>query len=107
MTIVMTSMSTIVIGPFPSTTTVFVMFAFETRMVEPSSAKISPMFSFKGGTVMFVIEAITVMAVPGRIGIISVSGIFPFIYYGCSDTNVHMHLGGSRIHCQAPGYDHR
>jgi hypothetical protein len=47
-------------------------------VVKPATGKISPVFPFKNRVVVGIIHPIAIMAMPGRIGIISIARIIPF-----------------------------
>jgi hypothetical protein len=86
--------SVIIISVVPAPTPVMsftpVAFAFIAVVVETVAFdKIGPVFSFKNGMIMFVVDMITVMTVPCRIGIISIAGIIPFE----AKVYIHMDLG--------------
>ena len=76
------------------------IFTLKTVMVEASSGKINPVFSFESGLIMGIVSTVTIMAVPGRIGIIGISRVMSFI-----EAYAHVDLGISRIDGKAPGYD--
>jgi hypothetical protein len=55
-----------------------VLFAFETVMVELSSTEIGPVPTFEAAVVVFVVNAVAIVAMPGRIGIIGITRVFSF-----------------------------
>src|ERR1700738_5359254 len=66
---------------------------FETFVVKASSIEIGSVLSFEKGVIMFVVIVVTIMSVPGRIGIISIPGVIRFVDYGCRypDTDMGLH----------------
>jgi hypothetical protein len=69
---------------------------FVTCVVKAPSDEIGPVLSFENRTIVRIIESVTIMPMPGRISIISVSGIISFVddyrRRRNPDTNTHMHL---------------
>jgi hypothetical protein len=54
------------------------LFAFETVMVELPSAEIRPVPTFEAAVIVFVVNAVAIVAMPGRVGIISITRIVSF-----------------------------
>jgi hypothetical protein len=75
-------------------------FTLKTVMVEASSGKIGPVFSFEGGVIMGIVSTVTVMPAPGRISVISISRVISFI-----ETYAHVDLGIRRIGDKTSCYD--
>src|SRR5882724_8172775 len=61
-------------------------FMFETFVVKASAVEVSNMLSFKIRAVVREVETVPVMSVPGRVTIISITGEFVFVHYGCRST---------------------
>lgn len=79
-----------------------VCFAFKAVMVKMTAVgEICMMFPVKAGMIVLVIGAIMIVAMPGRICIISISGISGFI-----DPNLNMHLCTGRVDRERGSYDH-
>jgi hypothetical protein len=74
-----------------------VAFAFVAIVIEATAGKIWPVLSFKSGVIMFVVDTIAVMTMPGRIGIIGIAGIIPFQ----AKVYIHMNLGVGGISREA------
>ena len=66
-----------IVVPIPSTTpaTAFMLPAF---VLKTSVVKIGSVISFKPGTIVFEVDMVTVVAVPGRVVIINIAGEFGF-----------------------------
>jgi hypothetical protein len=77
-----------------------VPFAFETVMVELSSTKIGPVPTFEATVIVFVVNAVAIVALPGRIGIIGITRIVPFKVDG------YLNLRFGRSSHKATGYHH-
>ena len=75
------------------------IFAFITIVIEAAPVEIGPVSSFKPRLIMGVIRLVAIMPVPCRIGIIGVSGVSRFKVY------VDMDLRGGRINGKTAGYD--
>lgn len=75
------------------------IFAFKTVMVEGASVEIGTVSSFKPGLIMSIISLVAIMSVPCGIGIIGISRESSFKAYADAD------LGGSRINGKASRYD--
>ena len=71
-----------------------------TVVVKAAACEIAPVFAIETGMIMLIIKVVMVVAMPCRIRIIGVAGIFPF---GNSD----MHLGARGIEGEGAGHDHR
>ena len=72
-----------------------VVLTFEAIMVELAAMKISMVFSFETVVIVFIINVVVIMAVPGGIRIVGVSRIGVFV-----DAYLHMYLGAGGIHRQ-------
>ena len=75
------------------------IFAFVTVVIEAAPVEIGPVRSFKPRLIMGIIRLVAIMSVPCRIGIIGVSGIGRFKVYADMD------LCGSRMNGKTAGYD--
>jgi hypothetical protein len=67
------------------------LFAFETVTVELSSTEIGPVPAFEAAVIVFVVNTVAVVAMPGRIGIIGITRIVPFKV----DGNLNLRFGRS------------
>jgi hypothetical protein len=76
------------------------IFALITIMVEAPSREISPVFSFESGLIMGIVSLVTIVPVPGRIGVVGISRVMSFI-----EIHVHVDLGIRRITDEASCYD--
>jgi hypothetical protein len=61
-------------------------------VIKVPAMEIGAVFSLKPGMIMVIISAVTIMSVPCRIAIISISGIRSFV-----DTDAHVDLGAGGI----------
>jgi len=77
-----------------------VILAFETVMVEFPSAKIAPVPAFETAVIVFIVIPVAIVAMPGRISIISITRIVPL------KINRHMNLRFSGSSNKATGDDH-
>jgi hypothetical protein len=77
------------------------MVMFPVVMVEPAMAhEIRPMFPVEPVVVVIVIDPVAIMSMPGRIGIVGISGVGRFV-----DPYIYMHLGAGGVHGQRACYD--
>lgn len=81
----------------PLVPSVPMIFAFKTVVIEGASVEISSVSSLEPGVIVFIINVVAIMSVPGRIGIIGVSRISRF--------KVYADLGRGRMNGKAAGYD--
>jgi hypothetical protein len=68
---------------------------FEPAVVETTTVEISPMVSFEERTIVFEVETIPVVPVPGRIIIISIAGEFGFTDSGGCIVSTLVYRSGS------------
>jgi hypothetical protein len=78
-----------------------VILAFETVMVEPAIAEVGTMFPLEACMIVRIVGVITIVAMPGGIAIVGVTGIISF------KVDAYMNLGAGRLNGERTGYDQR
>ena len=88
---------------FP-TIAIAMIVAFEATMIKTPSAEIAAVLPLKNRAVMPVIVHIAVMPAPGRVAIILIARVIPFIN---PDLGMYAYLRFGRIHGKASGHYHK